>query len=478
MSTARWQARRLPVPAAWPARSSRTARPWAIISAALAPALLTGGYLIAGILQPASYSPMRKTISVMAGQAGTDRWIMTGGIFLAGGCYLITAAGLTGIRAAARALLIVAGLAGIGIAASPEPASGTTPQHLAWTTLGAVTIAVWPAFAAPRTPPRPLILSSYGSAAVTAVFAALLGWLFIETRDGSVLGLAERLTSSIQTCWPFTVALTLRRTRRPRPGLAIGGSGGVKDGVTAAGPGPRPRAGLVMAARLEAPWAGARPVTATAPARRAGLGWPRLPAAAELAAIGSGYVAYALLRLALHADRHAPFAHAAQPWQAERRMHLRIEPWLNRVLLRAAALSGHPAGAGMAVPAQACGVRPAAPGAGAGRDRRQRGVLGLAGRPAPARGSGDDRHPGHPRHPRRSRPARRHQPGEPLRGHAQPARRLGRLVRHGHRHHYPAAGGGTWPGSTPPPPRWSCWPRPATSCSMQPPWTVPAPRRS
>jgi hypothetical protein len=22
------------------------------------------------------------------------------------------------------------------------------------------------------------------------------------------------------------------------------------------------------------------------------------------------------------------FAHAAQPWQAERRMHLRIEPWL------------------------------------------------------------------------------------------------------------------------------------------------------
>jgi hypothetical protein len=69
---------------------------------------------------------MRKTISVMAGQAGTDRWIMTGGIFLAGCCYLVTAAGLAGVRAAARALLIVAGLAGIGIAASPEPAGGTT----------------------------------------------------------------------------------------------------------------------------------------------------------------------------------------------------------------------------------------------------------------------------------------------------------------------------------------------------------------
>ena len=225
--------RRLPIPAAWPARSSPAARQWAIISAGLAPVLLTGAYLIAGILQPASYSPVRTTISVMAGQAGTDRWVMTGGIFLVGGCYLVTAAGLTGVRASARALLIVAGLAGIGIAASPEPARGATPRHLAWTVLGAVTIAVWPAFAAPRTSPRPLILSVYGSAAVTAVFVALLGWLFIETRDGSVLGLAERLTSSIQTCWPFTVAVALRRTRRPRPGLAAGGSGGVKDGATA-----------------------------------------------------------------------------------------------------------------------------------------------------------------------------------------------------------------------------------------------------
>src|SRR5580704_3850536 len=147
MSTVHWQARRLPIPAAWPVRSSPAARQWAIVSAGLAPILLTGAYLIAGILQPASYSPMRKTISAMAGQAGTDRWIMTGGIFLVAGCYLITAAGLAGARASARGLLTVAGLAGIGIATSPEPASGPTPQHLAWTVLGDITMAVWPAFA-------------------------------------------------------------------------------------------------------------------------------------------------------------------------------------------------------------------------------------------------------------------------------------------------------------------------------------------
>jgi len=137
----------------------------------------------------------------------------------------------------------VAGLAGIGIAASPDPARGATPRHLAWTVLGAVTIAVWPAFAARRASPRPLILSVYGSAAVTAVFIALLGWLLAETRDGSVLGLAERLTSSIQTCWPFIIAVALRRTRRPRPGPAAGGSGGVKDGLTARARARRKRQG-------------------------------------------------------------------------------------------------------------------------------------------------------------------------------------------------------------------------------------------
>ena len=83
-----------------------------------------------------------------------------------------------------------------------------------------------------------------------------------------------------------------------------------------------------MTARLEAPRTGIRPVTVTAPARRAGLAWPRPPAVAELATIGAGYLGYVLVPLAIHANRHAAFAHAAQPWQAQRRMHPRNERWL------------------------------------------------------------------------------------------------------------------------------------------------------
>src|SRR5215472_18158171 len=66
-------------------------------------------------------------------------------------------------------------------------------------------------------------------------------------------------------------------------------------------------------------------------ARRRGLTWPRLPAVAELAIIGAGYAGYALVRLAIRAGRPAAFAHAAELWQAERRLHLTVEPFLNHV---------------------------------------------------------------------------------------------------------------------------------------------------
>jgi hypothetical membrane protein len=150
-------------------------------------------------------------VSVLAGQAGTDRWVMTAALVLAGGCYFLTAASLACVRRSARLLLIVAGVAVIGIATSPEPASGPTARHLAWTVLGAITITVWPAFVARRGGPRPRILSVYASIAVTVVFVALLGWFFAEAQGGGMVGLAERVTTSVEALWPCVVALALRR---------------------------------------------------------------------------------------------------------------------------------------------------------------------------------------------------------------------------------------------------------------------------
>ena len=81
-------------------------------------------------LQPTSYSPIRQTMSVLAGQGATDSWVMTGALFVIGGCQLATAVGLTSVRLPARILLIVTGLCSIGVAASPEPATGPGPRHL------------------------------------------------------------------------------------------------------------------------------------------------------------------------------------------------------------------------------------------------------------------------------------------------------------------------------------------------------------
>jgi hypothetical membrane protein len=157
---------------------------------------------------------MRDTVSQLAGQTGADRWVMTAALFLAGGCYLLTAASLAGVRRRARGLLIIAGVAVIGIATSPEPASGPTARHLAWTVLGAITITVWPVFVARRGPARPRILGVTGSVAVTVVFVTLLAWFFAEAQGGSMLGLAERVTTSVEASWPLVVTVAMRRGAR------------------------------------------------------------------------------------------------------------------------------------------------------------------------------------------------------------------------------------------------------------------------
>lgn len=194
----------------WLAGQDRPPPGWVLITTGLAPLLVIGSWLAAGEVQPA-YSPLRDTVSVLAGQGATHRWIVTGALFAVGGCYLATAVGLIGLRIPARILLAVAGLCSIGIAASPEPVVGSTPQHLAWTALGAATITVWPAFTVRRGPRQPLVLTARCAAAVTVVFAALTGWLLVETRDGTLLGLSERVMSAVMTTWPFIVALAVRQ---------------------------------------------------------------------------------------------------------------------------------------------------------------------------------------------------------------------------------------------------------------------------
>ena len=205
---------RVPLPRSLvePAQSDVLPRiaPWVVLVAAAIPVLLTAAWSVADVLQPRSYSPMRQTVSVLSGYAGTDRWIVTGALYVVGVAYLLTAVGMSGLAAAARVVLLVAGAAAIGIAAFPEPVQGTNRDHAICTAIGAIAIAAWPAIAARQES----VLAAVGrrkTFAAIAVSLGLLVWTAAETRNGAQLGLAERLSSDLQVCWPFVVALMLRR---------------------------------------------------------------------------------------------------------------------------------------------------------------------------------------------------------------------------------------------------------------------------
>jgi hypothetical protein len=194
-------------------RTFTTDRPvsgWVLASTALLPVLLTAGWLIADVRQPASYNPVRQTVSVMSGHAGTDRWIVTGALYLVGVCYLVAAYGLTAVGVAPRVGLVVAGAAAIGVASSPQPAQGSSTSHVVFTGIGAITIAIWPVLVARRGSPALGAVGMRTSIVASAVSMVLFCWMAMEVR-GTALGLAERVTSSLQICWPFVIALALRR---------------------------------------------------------------------------------------------------------------------------------------------------------------------------------------------------------------------------------------------------------------------------
>lgn len=182
---------------------------WVVGVAFLVPSVLPVAWAIAAPLQPPAYSPMRQTVSQLSGYAATDRWIVTGALYIVGVAYVLAARGMAAASMPARTGLALSGIAALGVASFPEPVHGTNSAHAAFTALGAVTLTAWPVITAAQRN----IVAAVGrmrSIAAIVVSIGLFAWTAIETRDGSALGLAERL-SGLQACWPLVVALALRR---------------------------------------------------------------------------------------------------------------------------------------------------------------------------------------------------------------------------------------------------------------------------
>jgi hypothetical membrane protein len=182
---------------------------WALASAGAAPVLLGGGWTLAAAKQPPGYNPVRDTISALAAQGATDRWIMTSALAGLGACHLVTAAGLRPARRSGRVVLAGGGAATLMVAAFPQPAHGNSVGHTVAATVSFVALGVWPVFATSRRRVAPL-LRRPESAAASAVLLGLVVWFALELHGGQ-RGLAERAAAGAQALWPLAVVVTTRR---------------------------------------------------------------------------------------------------------------------------------------------------------------------------------------------------------------------------------------------------------------------------
>ncbi|MGH3123894.1 MAG: DUF998 domain-containing protein [Streptosporangiaceae bacterium] len=187
---------------------------WGVISSAAAPVLLIGGWTVAAGLQPRSFNPVADTISALAAEDATDRWVMTFALLGLGACYITTALALRPAAAPGRLILTIGGAATILVAANPEPAGSGSLPHTAWAATAFIAMAAWPAASLGRGPSVPYGLRSAVCVSATAMMLGLLVWFYAELRTGGRhLGLAERVLAGVEAAWPLAVILNCYRSR-------------------------------------------------------------------------------------------------------------------------------------------------------------------------------------------------------------------------------------------------------------------------
>ena len=181
---------------------------WVVVSSALAPILLIGGWTVAAARQKPGFSSVRDTISALAGYGAADRWLMTAALYGVGVCHLVTAAGLREAALGGRLVLALGGLGTLAVAAFPLPAEGESRPHTSSAYVAFTALALWPALSwhsgADAFGLRPPV-----ALAAAGLLVALSVWLAVSLdADPAHVGLAERAAAGAQALWPLFVVLT------------------------------------------------------------------------------------------------------------------------------------------------------------------------------------------------------------------------------------------------------------------------------
>ena len=188
---------------------------WGVLLAAAAPVLLVGGWTLAAARQPPGYDSRTDTISALAAQGATDRWIMTLVFAAIGLCYVLIAVAVREPALLGRVALATGGVATLLVAVFPQPRDGTSNGHGVVATIASSAVAIWPVLAARRGPQVSWPLRPMASATASVVLIGLLVWFVSELQRHTYVGTFERLAAVAEALWVGLAVTALRRSAVP-----------------------------------------------------------------------------------------------------------------------------------------------------------------------------------------------------------------------------------------------------------------------
>ena len=182
---------------------------WGIVSSALAPVVLIGGWTVAADLQPHPFNAVQRSISALGAVGMPYRWVIMLTLLGVGVCHAATGLALRPAAEPGRILLVIGGISSMLIGLNPQGAHHGSLTHEAFSLIAVVVMTIWPLAAIRRDPSAPFGLRPAAAYAISGVTLVVLLWFTIELFNGQQLGLAERTVTADQSIWPLLVVLSV-----------------------------------------------------------------------------------------------------------------------------------------------------------------------------------------------------------------------------------------------------------------------------
>src|SRR5699024_9353733 len=202
---------------------------WAVAAPLINIVVLVGTATTARALRGPDYDPVHQTLSSLA-ETPRQGVVMAAGVVAAALCYIITGIGRRALGRPARITIVLAGVAGLVVAATREDPAASLSVHGAAVAVGGAALVVWPLLAASRAPGATLPRRVPAAMAGSAVLGGLSRWLRYAANTGGPVGLAERVAIVAQMVWPAVVALAVWSVAR-RPQLGDGDTDALEQGA-------------------------------------------------------------------------------------------------------------------------------------------------------------------------------------------------------------------------------------------------------